>query len=204
MPVTDEKLMRVFQSMRRNLALSASLRSPKVLSGTLNMDDPRNMSFKGAWGFPVADRLLTNVLEQEIEFDAIVGVPTGGDFWAEKMVQMAERVLDRTIPLYQMQKSWAGFHTREGQSLPAESRLLVVDDTFYSGETVKAFMYALARNDFIVAGVATPVELFGQTGEDYRTCWVDGDPPVVSVYTPEFLAVNGYPKPVRSRSLKVP
>tara|TARA_B100000508_G_scaffold105538_1_gene83714 strand:+ start:2283 stop:2837 length:555 start_codon:yes stop_codon:yes gene_type:complete len=180
--------------MRRQDSLYACYKDPAILSGNLNMNEWKNQNFKGAWGFPVADRLLQNITNHEIRFDAIVSVPTGGDFWAQKLVQLTQRVHGHSVPLYRVHKEWKHeFSIIDGQPLPQDGRLLVVDDTFYSGKTAKRLCQFMVENGFTIAGVATLVELQGEGG-GARKHWNDGDPPVISVFNEKFLKKNGYPK----------
>lgn len=133
-----------------------------------------------------AERLYTQLSTAKIAYDMIVSIPTGGDAWARTLAGVTESREDRRVPLLKLKRVRKGIFSllEEQPAVRPKAKVLVVDDTLYLGGSSHAVMSMLHDADYLVAGIAVPVEM-GTVGRDR---WELCELPVFSVFNNEFVA----------------
>lgn len=122
-----------------------------------------------------------------IQYDAITSAPRGGNAWAEGLIASAKS-FGRDIPFYRLNKVSTGkFSIMDGQPVSKGSRLVLVDDTIFRGDTSMAAARVLEDAGFKVVGLVFPVEI----GNSGTRRWTDRGLPVVSAYNNAFVQSLG-------------
>lgn len=126
----------------------------------------------------ICEYLFEEISSSSVQFDAVAGVPTGGEAWAKKIAELAEK------PFYQLDKVYGScFAIIDGQDVSKKSKLLVVDDTIYTGRTLETAVFVLEEAGFKIAGIASPVAISD------RGCnrWRGRDIQVFTAYDNDFV-----------------
>ena len=112
--------------------------------------------------------LITNFLYKElmraaIDFDGIVSIPTGGDYYATRLREIFLEEQSRDIAKFPLRKSSNVFEV-DHRTVPRMSRVLVVDDTIYTGDAAYRVTKILERYDCKVAAYlcAAEIKFFGR------------------------------------------
>tara|TARA_B100000745_G_scaffold300150_2_gene252996 strand:+ start:6271 stop:6933 length:663 start_codon:yes stop_codon:yes gene_type:complete len=128
--------------------------------------------------------LLDQVLKAGIEFDAVVGIPTGGCAWAN---EFARQVLAEKAGVYQHQlckgdNSWE-FLILNPANIQEGTRFIVVDDVIYNGQASRLVTNLLEAAGCEVVCFAFPVAV-SNTGVEF---WEHFDIPAFVTYDGAFI-----------------
>lgn len=101
----------------------------------------------------LANLLYRELVAANVSYDAVVSIPTGGDQYADFLVDLVREREGRSVPRIRLRKR--GKNSRfvvRNESVPTGARLLLVDDSIWTGSEARASAKVLHAAGYEVAG----------------------------------------------------
>lgn len=175
--LADKELAEVFEKLSSHGAVTHSYY--EINGAGLNINDN---PWIGEEMRPIVCDMLTQVRQSGVVYDTVVGIPTRGERWAKEFVNLAST--QGNANLYKLNKvCTATFSIIDGQGVAPGSKMVLIDDTIYQGDTSSSAAEVLTKAGYEIVCLAFPVAI-GRSGCNF---WKKKGIPVLSTYDETFL-----------------
>lgn len=148
-----------------------------ITDARLNPNDSRNLRQNVPW---ISRALYQRLAEGEISFDAIAGVPSGGEPYARHLVEMLLLLDEKSIPQVWLEKADWHMRVEDRGGLARGARVILIEDCVYTGNAIRKATEALGRAGIQVAAYLTIADLNYDGSRQLSA-------PLLSVFSREFL-----------------
>lgn len=148
-----------------------------IIEASLNPTHVRNLHPHVPW---ITRALYQRIAENAIEFDGVVGVPSGGEQFTRKLVEMIQLLDKQDVPQVWLEKFEDEMQIEDMGGLQCSARVLVIDDCIYTGNALRRATSALQKANLNVVAYVTPADLNYDGARNLPA-------PIISVFSKEFL-----------------
>lgn len=178
------KLVDLFRDMaEKEEAVVVNLAGESILTAGLNV---RDKPWLVPYVVPMAEHMFAKVAASGIDYDAVVSIPSGGNSWAYALAEIASTHAGREIPSFSLKKVGEKEFKIKDEQPPVGpgAKLLLVDDTLYTGVAAHRATTMLTTAGYQISGSIFPVEIgpYGRGKLEALGC------AVLSVFNDGFLA----------------